>query len=62
MSASGHKQTFATQNGMSALPQKRTCAVQLGTSALCQKHIVIPLPHRSANNSFALNVSRLAAT
>ena len=33
MSALGHKQTFAVQKGMSALPPKW---VQLGMSALCQ--------------------------
>ena len=38
MSALGQKQTFAVQDGMSAVtPIARTCAVQLGMSALCQK-------------------------
>jgi len=37
MSALGHKQTYAAQNVMFALPSKADCAVQWSMSALGQK-------------------------
>ena len=37
MSALGHKQTCAVQNGMSALPPKADMCSALVMSALCQK-------------------------
>jgi hypothetical protein len=63
MSALGQKQTFAMQNVMSALhPKADMCSAQADVRFVPKADIVIQLPHRRANNSFALNVSRLSDT